>query len=78
MNSTVHTEEKRFKSLQSETKGLRQNGMCLSAQCALLFQKNKFISENSHSAASILNPSDIREWCQQKKIKLCRHRDLQI
>lgn len=70
MNSTVHTEEKEsawFKSLQSETKGLRQNGMCLSAQCAPLWQKTKFMGENSHSAASILNLSDTREWCQQKK-----------
>lgn len=72
MNSTVHIEEKGspwFKSLQCETKGLRQNGMCLSAQCAPLWQKSKFMGENSHSAASILNLSVTREWCQQKKWK---------
>lgn len=70
MNSTVHIEEKEspwFKSLQTETKNLRQNGMCLSAQCAPLWQKSKFMGENSHSAASILNLSDTREWCQQKR-----------
>jgi len=48
-------------------KGLRKNAMCLSAECAPSWQKSKFMGQNSHSAASILNLSDTREWRQQKK-----------
>lgn len=67
MNSIVHTGKKEGPWFKSSVEGLRQNGICLSAECAPSWQKSKFMGQNSHTVGSILNLSDTREWHQQKK-----------